>query len=1484
MGRTQHQQNTDDPTLIAGQLPDEANFQQFGLPESLGRYRLGEELGRGGFGRVFLGIDEELHRSVAIKLMHASLFNELHGVDAFLAEARTVASLDHPAIVPVYDVGRTAEGLCYVVSKHIDGGNLASRIQENLPSHRDAARLVLRIAEALHYSHQHAVVHRDIKPGNILVDREGNSFLTDFGLASRDERISVDRRSAGTPAYMSPEQASFEGHRVDHRSDIYSLGLVLHELLTGRLPQTGLTSASSAIGVITTSPRDVDEEVPSELDRICRRSLCWLASERYPTAGELADELRQWLDSDDLLNSQTAQDEISVIPRGLRSFGEMDSNFFLKLLPGMRDRAGLPESIRFWKTKIETRDAGAAFRVGVVYGPSGSGKSSLIKAGLIPRLTGHVVTVLAESVAVGLESQTLTQLRLAVPDIPSQLSLSDACAWLRRRPIGSRTTKVLLVFDQFEQWLHGSNLESRHEIVAALRQCDGENIQAMLLVRDDYWMALIRLMREIEVEVRDRHNAAAVDVFDVLHAQKILVEFGRAYEKLPRAQEISDEQRLFVRQSIAALAESGRVMPVRLAILADLIKSRPWTLETLEAIGGAKGVGVAFLESAFSDESASPVFRRFERPARDVLQALLPDSGDSIRGAAQEENKLASAAGFQPVSAEWRELRSLLEDELKIITLRGAVDGAPEASHSRKYQLTHDYLVPSIREWLARQQRRTASGRAYLRLAEQALIWKARPRNRHLPSLLEWLSYRALTDRRRWSSVQKELMSAATRYYTIREFILVTIVILGGFSARSFYLHTRAKHVVKTLLAADAASIEPVIAEFNTLRPWAEPLLHKKIAAAPNGSLIELNSLLALHDLDEAQLGRLLDRLLHMDAYRLQVLLPQLRADPDKVKKRLWPLIEQAGTESCCLLNAASILVAFEAPTADPAQWTHAGKRLAETLIAELATNIRQFVPFTEMLYPAREAMIEPLALIARDPSRAESERTLATGILADYASDRADILVALLLDADASTFNGLFTTLKSNKEATSLLKARLESDLPMIIPPITSFAHQQSNAAIALWRLGMPEHAWHMARWQPDPTARNLLITRLTSFGVDGNSIAEWFLCLMKSPVITSQNQRAMESIIGDPEISTLRSALLAVGDINQTALHPSVREQTEDAVQSLYENAVDTGVHSAAAWVLRQWDISPTRSQTDNARGANLNAIRHRYTNSLGETMAIIRGPVEFRMGTPDNEIDRIAINERIHRKSIDRTFALSTREVTKAQFERFLADERIDATPYNEKLAPYPDSPRIAVSWFRAVAFCNWLSRQEGIPSNELCYQPNESGQMAIGMTCPSDFLKRGGYRLPTEAEWEYACRAGTSTSYSFGSDKSLASRFAWHHFNANQKTGLVGTLRPNDLGMFDMHGNVFEWCQDAADVYPVSGDEDVLNDELMPQSLFTVTEQQNRALRGGSFYNLPDVIRSGFRDGAQPTFSPVIYGFRVARTISEDVVHTKDDPIQ
>src|ERR1700722_72020 len=190
-------------------------------PAKIGRYRVLRVLGDGGFGRVYLAFDDDLGRNVAIKVPHRYRVSQAGDVEAYLSEARILARLEHHSIVPVYDCGRTDDGLCFVVSKYIEGGDLATKVKRGPFTFSAAAEVVATIADALHCAHMNGIVHRDIKPANILVDLRDRPYLADFGIALKEEDFGKGKTTIGTLPYMSPEQLRGEGHLVDGRSDIF---------------------------------------------------------------------------------------------------------------------------------------------------------------------------------------------------------------------------------------------------------------------------------------------------------------------------------------------------------------------------------------------------------------------------------------------------------------------------------------------------------------------------------------------------------------------------------------------------------------------------------------------------------------------------------------------------------------------------------------------------------------------------------------------------------------------------------------------------------------------------------------------------------------------------------------------------------------------------------------------------------------------------------------------------------------------------------------------------------------------------------------------------------------------------------------------------------------------------------------------------------------------------------------------------------------
>jgi serine/threonine protein kinase/Tfp pilus assembly protein PilF len=279
---------------------DDEDPGESGTPIEFGDYELLEELGRGSQGVVYRARQKSLNRTVALKVIaYGQLASQAH-LKRFRREAEAVASLDHPCIVPIYEVGER-DGCCYFSMKFVEGGQLDEVVKRTPLSIRQSAELIAKLARTVHYAHEHGILHRDIKPGNILLDQKGEPHLTDFGLArllETESTVTRTREVMGTPSYMAPEQAAGETTKVSSGTDVYGLGAVLYQLLTGHPPFAGGTSYETIRLVLDTEPRQPrlwNRQIDPELSTICLKCLEKDPKHRYASALALAEDLEHWL-------------------------------------------------------------------------------------------------------------------------------------------------------------------------------------------------------------------------------------------------------------------------------------------------------------------------------------------------------------------------------------------------------------------------------------------------------------------------------------------------------------------------------------------------------------------------------------------------------------------------------------------------------------------------------------------------------------------------------------------------------------------------------------------------------------------------------------------------------------------------------------------------------------------------------------------------------------------------------------------------------------------------------------------------------------------------------------------------------------------------------------------------------------------------------------------------------------------------------------
>jgi formylglycine-generating enzyme required for sulfatase activity len=1175
----------------------------------------------------------------------------------------------------------------------------------------------------------------------------------------------------------------------------------------------------------------------------------------------------------------------------------------------------LPDSIRFWKSRIGTIDADNTFAVGLIYGPSGCGKSSLVKAGLLPMLAQSVTSVYIEATGAETEARLLKGLRRQVAELPSDLGLIESLSAVRQGRYSQAGQKVLLVLDQFEQWLHANRSEENTELVQALRQCDGGRLQAIVMVRDDFWLAVSRFMQALEVPVVDAANSRLVDLFDLRHAKKVLMAFGQAFGALPE-KEVRNDQEGFLDQSVTDLAQDGKVISVRLALFAEMVKGKPWTPATLREIGGTEGVGVTFLEETFTASTAPPQHRLHQKAAQAVLKALLPETGTDIKGHMRSQEELLEASGYASRPRDFVDLLRILDSEIRLITPtdpEGKENANPATIQvgAKYYQLTHDYLVPSLREWLTRKQKETRRGRAELLLADRAVVWNARSENRQLPSLLQWLQIRWHTSKKNWTPPQRKMMGKAARVHALRAAMLAGLLALVGWGVYEGRGILKAHAYRDRLVDANINEVPTIVKEMTPYRRWLDSLLHEACAQAERDQdrRKQLHTSLALLPVDDSQMTYLHGRLLDAEAGEVSVIRDALAPHKDGLVANLWSVAEapDKGKEAQ-RLRAAAALAMYD-PESE--KWATCSRLVVDDLVRE---NPVYLLYWREVYRPVKDSFLKPLAEVYRDQHlERAAERSLATSLLADYAADDPQFLADLLMDADDKQFAVIYPKLKEQGEKNALLlTVEIDKKLPPALPSSDDkrekLAKRQANAALALLRLNQAEKVWPLFRRrdQPDdPRLRSYLIHRLAPLGADAAAI--------------------IKRLDEEPDVTIRRALVLSLGEYSEKELSPNTRKSLVPKLQALYRREADPGLHAAVEWLLRQWQEEPWLKQVNEEwakdkeqREERLASIQHSlrrekekappqwYVNGQGQTMVVIPGPVEFRMGSPATEEGR-SPEESHHKRRIGRTFALAAKSVTVKEFRRFLKANKLEtwfeaggqAAPFMKRYSPEENGPIIIVDWYHAALYCNWLSDQEGIPKEQWCYETNaeklsrekvsatvmlllQRHPLAAAGSSSSfvldrqpevtalrkDYLGLTGYRLPTEAEWEYACRAGAVTNRYYGETEELLPMYGWYLKNSGERAWPVGSKKPNDLGLFDLHGNVYTWCQERYVVdYTRAKKGETIEDE---EDIYSINNQNRRVLRGGSFNAHASNVRSACRYSNGPADRNDDFGFRPART--------------
>ncbi|HEX5446952.1 MAG TPA: formylglycine-generating enzyme family protein, partial [Pirellulales bacterium] len=689
----------------------------------------------------------------------------------------------------------------------------------------------------------------------------------------------------------------------------------------------------------------------------------------------------------------------------------------------------------------------------------------------------------------------------------------------------------------------------------------------------------------------------------------------------------------------------------------------------------------------------------------------------------------------------------------------------------------------------------------------------------------------------------------------------------------------RALAQIELLSKAEPAAI-PLILE--NLRPFRSEVMPRLRALRARRDLRPEERLrldLALLDDDPTRLDDLVEALLACKHDDFPVLRDRLQPYAASFAERLWQTLHDERLDAAVRFRAGLALAGYQ-PNSD--HWTDGdGVFLARTLLTKGVDRQRELRTDLQSIGPR---LLDELYRAFSDMSSPSEVRGAATAALAAWAGGHPRLLATVISEADPEQFAVLLPTLagktavpSATSEVAPALVAGRPEPLPAVVSELQAIVRSQpaadaneqqrialgrsrAGAAIALLRLDADAALTELFTPSDDPETTTQFIAGVRARGVTPHKLAK---CLAAA----------------DDE-SPRVALILALGEYEPGDFPNEIRNALASKINHSYQTDPSSAIHGACGWLLRTWGLAERVHAFDRRpHSADRSPQREWFIVQVGESASpgldmtmMVFAAGEFWMGSPPSERDR-QNQEARHRVRLSRPFAMCDRLVSRGLFTRFLRETRGEeaARTYLEsvvELSPSDMHPAVAVNWYDAVLLARWLTAALGMSENDQCYaDPATLTLDAHGYPVDRQWPfhpERKGYRLPTEAEWEYACRAGTVTAFSFGSDQLLAGGYGWFQGNSSGNLHQSAPLRPTGRGLVSMHGNSAEWCHDWLGFIPGGQGVDPTG----------AADGPCRTVRSGSYLSGVALSRSACRSGMPPEFAAPYGGMRLVRTLNDE----------